>query len=84
LIRAAGFRVSFMTNHAPIRRDTSLLQLQRSNIEGGDPLWLARFQLSGAMDVMYTRKRWRVNRLTSTEMPSRPRRGATPARDAAL
>jgi peptidoglycan/xylan/chitin deacetylase (PgdA/CDA1 family) len=64
LIRRAGYRMSFMTNHAPIRRSTSLLHLQRSNVEGGDPLWLTRFQLSGALDIMYIGKRRRVNRLT--------------------
>ncbi|CAN5652490.1 N/A [soil metagenome] len=87
LIRRAGFQISFMTNHAPIRRGTSLLQLQRSNIEGGDPLWLARFQLSGAMDIMYSGKRRRVNRLTgaeSAEQESVAGPGRAPSRGAAL
>jgi peptidoglycan/xylan/chitin deacetylase (PgdA/CDA1 family) len=64
-VRRAGFRLSFMTNSAPIRPATNLLQLQRTNVEAADPPWLVRFQLSGFMDVLYAPKRRRVNRLTS-------------------
>jgi peptidoglycan/xylan/chitin deacetylase (PgdA/CDA1 family) len=60
----AGFRMSFMTNHAVIRKGTCPHHLQRSNIEATDPLWLVRFQLSGIMDLLYTPKRRRVNTLT--------------------
>jgi peptidoglycan/xylan/chitin deacetylase (PgdA/CDA1 family) len=63
-IRDAGFQISFMTNHAVIRQGTSPHHLQRSNIEATDPLWLVRFQLSGIMDLLYSPKRRRVNRLT--------------------
>jgi len=54
-----------MTNNAVITPSTCPLQLQRTNIEAEDPLWLVRFQLSGFMDVFYAGKRRRVNRLTA-------------------
>jgi peptidoglycan/xylan/chitin deacetylase (PgdA/CDA1 family) len=63
-IAQAGFRMSFMTNNAPIRAGCDLLQLQRTNIEAGDNEDLVRFQLSGIMDLFYRAKRDRVNRLT--------------------
>ena len=64
-IRAAGFRISFMTNNALIRPGDDLLQIQRSNIEAHFPPAVARFGLSGFFDVTYGPKRRRVNRLTS-------------------
>jgi peptidoglycan/xylan/chitin deacetylase (PgdA/CDA1 family) len=64
-IRQAGFRLSFMTNHSPIRPGTSPFHLQRSNVEVTDPVWMARFQICGAMDLAYAAKRRRVDRLTS-------------------
>jgi peptidoglycan/xylan/chitin deacetylase (PgdA/CDA1 family) len=70
-IRDAGFQMSFMTNHAVIRQETSPYHLQRSNTEATDPLWLIRFQLSGIMDALYFRKRRRVNRLTDVMTPGR-------------
>ena len=60
-----NFRLGFMTNNAVITPSTCPLQLQRTNIEAEDPLWLVRFQLSGFMDVFYVGKRRRVNRLTA-------------------
>ncbi len=65
LVKLAGYKFSFMTNNAVIRPGDDPLQLQRTNIEARDPLWLVRFQLSGAMDLAYTVKRARVNRLTA-------------------
>jgi peptidoglycan/xylan/chitin deacetylase (PgdA/CDA1 family) len=65
VIGAAGFRFSFMTNNQVIRPGHDPLQLQRTNIEARDPATVVRFQLSGAMDLLYSPKRWRVNRLTS-------------------
>lgn len=65
LIKEAGYTFSFMTNNAVIRPGDDPLQLQRTNIEARDPLWLVRFQLSGAMDLAYASKRARVNRLTA-------------------
>jgi peptidoglycan/xylan/chitin deacetylase (PgdA/CDA1 family) len=64
-IRAAGFRYSFMTNHALFRPGDDTLQIQRSNIEAHFPLHLVRFHLSGIMDLLYAQKRRRVNRLTA-------------------
>ena len=68
LISRSGFQYSFMTNNAVIRPETDPLQLQRTNIEAGNPLWLTRFQLSGFMDLLYTGKRRRVNRLTYVDL----------------
>ena len=65
VIRRAGFRVGFMTNSAVIRSGTDPLQLQRTNVEVDYPPSLMRFQLSGFMDLLYTPKRRRVNRLTA-------------------
>lgn len=64
-IASSGYRFSFMTNSAVITRKTSRLQLQRTNIEADWPLDVVRFQLSGAMDLLYLPKRLRVNRLTA-------------------
>lgn len=64
MIKGSGYQLSFMTNSSLIRPGTNPLQLQRTNVEADDPLWLVRFQLSGLMDLAYTRKRRRVNRLT--------------------
>lgn len=66
-IRAAGYRYAFMTNTAPIRFDTHPLQLQRTNIEASWPLSLVQFQLCGIMDVLYHRKRQRINRMTAVD-----------------
>jgi peptidoglycan/xylan/chitin deacetylase (PgdA/CDA1 family) len=63
-IARADFRLSFMTNNQVIQHDTNPLQLQRTNIEASDPMAVVRFQLSGALDVAYRRKRQRVNQLT--------------------
>ena len=58
------YELGFMTNNDVIRAWTNPLQLQRTNIEAENPLALVRFQLSGAMDLAYLRKRRRVNRIT--------------------
>ena len=64
-IRQAGFSSAFMTNNAVIRPQTDPLQLQRTNVEADYPLHLTRFQLCGFLDLTYTPKRRRVNRLTA-------------------
>lgn len=64
LIRGA-YEFSFMTNNFVNRPNTHPLQLQRTNIESENPLWLVKFQLSGLMDLLYFGKRRRVNRLTA-------------------
>ena len=65
LIHRSGFRHSFMTNSTIILPGSDPLQLQRTNIEVHYPLSLVRFQLSGFLDLLYTGKRRRVNRLTA-------------------
>ena len=64
-IRAAGFRIGFMTNNAPFRPGGDLLQIQRTNVEAHFPLAVARFQIAGFLDLLYLPKRKRVNRLTA-------------------
>jgi peptidoglycan/xylan/chitin deacetylase (PgdA/CDA1 family) len=64
-IRNAGFRVSFMTNSAPIRPGSDLLQLQRTNVEASFPPALLHLSLAGFFDAWFARKRRRVNRLTA-------------------
>lgn len=59
------YRYGFMTNNQVIDARSNRLQLQRTNVEAENPLSLVRFQLSGLMDVFYTAKRRRVNRLTT-------------------
>ncbi len=65
IIRDVGYKWSFMTNNAVIDSRTDTLQLQRSNLESDNPASVVRLQLSGLMDLMYTAKRRRVNRLTA-------------------
>ncbi len=65
LIRKAGYHLSFMTNHLPIRPGNNPFQLQRTNIEAYYPMEVVEFQLSGFLDMVRTPKRVRVNRLTS-------------------
>jgi peptidoglycan/xylan/chitin deacetylase (PgdA/CDA1 family) len=59
-----NYDLGFMTNNAIVRPNTNKLQLQRTNIEAENPLWLVRFQISGLLDIFYFPKRRRVNRLT--------------------
>lgn len=65
VIRQAGFRISMMTNNAVARPGCDLLQLQRTNIEAPFPDDLVELELSGFYDLLYLRKRQRVNRLTA-------------------
>ena len=64
-IREANYKYSFMTNCMPIKTDTNPLQLQRNNIETSWSINLARFSVSGVMDLLYYPKRKRVNNLTA-------------------
>lgn len=64
-IRAAGFRMSFMTCSHPVTARTSPLQIQRTNIEADAPLELVRLQLCGVADAANRAKRRRVERLTA-------------------
>ena len=65
VIKKAGYNLSFMTNNLVIRFGENPYHLQRTNIESMYSLELVKFQLSGIMDVLYMRKRHRVNKLTS-------------------
>lgn len=60
-----GYHLSFMTNNEIVTPKTNPLQIQRTNIEADNPLWLVRFQVSGLMDLAYAPKRNRVNKLTA-------------------
>ncbi len=62
-IREAGYRFAFLTNSAPITARTPPHALQRTNIGADWPLSAVAFQLCGWMDLLYLRKRRRVNRL---------------------
>ena len=64
MVKRAGYRFSFMTNTAPVTGRTNPLQIQRTNIEVDNPVYLARFQLGMLMDIFYFFKRRRVNQLT--------------------
>ncbi|MCX7049966.1 MAG: polysaccharide deacetylase family protein [Candidatus Sumerlaeota bacterium] len=64
LIRKCGYRYAFMTNSSLVHPGTSLLQIQRTNIEASWPVEVVEFQLSGIVDLLYHRKKLRVNRMT--------------------
>jgi peptidoglycan/xylan/chitin deacetylase (PgdA/CDA1 family) len=61
-IRQAGYRYAFMQNSCPVTPRSNPLQLQRTNIEAEWPLDIAAFQVSGAMDLLFTAKRRRAIR----------------------
>ena len=63
-IREAGYKYSFMTNNKMIFPGENRFQFQRTNIEVDWPLSLVKFYLSGIMDIIYTGKRNRVNKIT--------------------
>jgi len=63
-IRKAGYKYSFMTNNKPIFPGANRFQLQRTNIEADWPLPLVKLYLSGIMDIIYTGKRNRINKIT--------------------
>lgn len=63
LIRKCGYRYAFMTNSSLVRPGTSPLQIQRTNIEASWPLEIVEFQLSGIVDLLYHRRKLRVNRM---------------------
>lgn len=65
MVRRAGFDIGLMTNNQVVRPGRDGLHLQRTNIEAGDSDAVVQFHLSGAMDLLYARKRSRVNRVTA-------------------
>ena len=64
LIRSAGYDYSLMNNSEPVSKHTNPFQINRTNINDDWKLGVAKFQLAGFMDMKYTPKRKRVNRLT--------------------
>jgi len=64
VIKAAGYKYSFMTNTYPILDNSAPLQIQRTNIETRNPLHLVKFQLCGLMDLHYYKKRRKVVLMT--------------------
>ncbi len=63
-IQKAGYKYSFMTNNELISYNTDRFHLQRTNIEADWSLHLVKFYLSGIIDIIYTKKRNRINKLT--------------------
>ena len=63
LVREAGYRFVFTTIPLAITPQTSPLMLGRSNIESHWPTEIVAFQLSGAMDVLYRKKKRIVHRV---------------------
>lgn len=63
VIRKAKYKVVFLTNNSVIKPHTDLHLLNRTNIESSYSSELMRFQISGFMDIVYTLKRRRVNRM---------------------
>ncbi|WIG81926.1 polysaccharide deacetylase family protein [Photobacterium damselae] len=64
-IKDSGYKYSFMTNCCPITKKTNKFQLQRNNVESNWSLLLVKFVTSGFMDLLYFRKRCKVNKKTS-------------------
>ena len=64
-VREAGYTRGFMTNLVPSTVDTDPLQIQRTNIEADWPDAQVKLYLSGLMDILYLRKKRRVNAVTN-------------------
>lgn len=61
LIREAGYSFAFTTIPLLLGPKTHPLMLGRSNVEANWPMRIVKFQLSGAMDLLYLRKRRQVH-----------------------
>lgn len=59
-----NYLYSMMTNNEIVTAGTNHYQLQRTNIDACWSIELVRFQLSGLLDKIYTKKRNYVNKLT--------------------
>jgi len=59
-IAKGGYTRSFTTIPVPISRKTNPFLLGRTNIEADWPLSIVKFQLCGAIDLLYTLKRRKV------------------------
>lgn len=61
----AGYHVAFHSQHGAIRPHASPLCLPRVKVEGGEPLWMFRLLVDGAMDGwrIVDRNLWRFQRV---------------------
>ncbi len=66
-IANANFRFSFMTNSLSVGAKTPPLQIDRTHVESWWPMSIVRFQLSGIVDLFFTRKRRSVHRETTVQ-----------------
>ena len=57
VILKSNFRFSFTTNNELIDKSSDPFNINRTNIESCYPIHLVLFQLSGLMDLLYTKKR---------------------------
>ncbi len=64
MIEKAGYQYGFMTNSKPVTKETDRFHIQRTNVEDGWSIALAKFQICGMLDYKFTRKRKRVNSIT--------------------
>jgi peptidoglycan/xylan/chitin deacetylase (PgdA/CDA1 family) len=66
MIKAGGYKYSFMTNSFPVifkGGGSECTKIQRINVESNWPIYLLKFQICGFMDWKLKRKRKRVNDL---------------------
>lgn len=56
-IKEAGYRYSMMTNSYPVFKECNPLTIQRTNIQAWWSCTIVKFQISGAMDYIYRKKR---------------------------
>ena len=62
LIQASDYKFGFTTNTSLILKNTSPFLLDRTNLDSNWPMHLIRFQLCGIVDLLYRKKRKRVNK----------------------
>jgi peptidoglycan/xylan/chitin deacetylase (PgdA/CDA1 family) len=62
-IKNAKYKYSFTTNNKLINYFSNKHSLDRTNIESNMPFHLFLFQLSGIMDLYYTKKRFIINKI---------------------
>lgn len=61
MIKKAGYKYAFMTNSAPVTKNTNALHIQRINVEDGWKEHLMKLQVCGFMDKHFEKKRYRVD-----------------------
>ncbi len=70
-IHEAGYQFSLMTNSQAVSLNTNPLQIQRTHLEAAWGLPLVRMQLSGAIDLLYRKKRRIVEERTQISSTNR-------------